>query len=402
MKWVCPRVIRGNRGDLLSRQGILQALLARGEQDVTVFALTDAHVPAALRPVLPYGPLYNLVPLPPGRQALRRADTVLWTGGLDLQDDSSLAKLVHTLAVFSSYRLLGLRIIAVMQGAGPLTTTTGRWLARQILNRMDVFIARDPKTLALLTALRPRCQLVLAHDGIFAGDPLAEPLSAGEAELVQHLVGAETRPVIGFNLRLWFHFASSLLPYQFVKRRYRARSEDRMRRLIDAAQAVIGELRHTHRARIILLSMYEPAVELWEDDLPYLERIKQSFAADSDVQIAGVPLSLRAFAELIRRLDLVVGMRLHSALAAIRLGVPAVHLAYTLKGHDIFAALGLADYVVAVEQFLQTPSALSGVITRVLAQPGLRNHVQHLADRTTRENERIFQAVLDRCAREMR
>jgi polysaccharide pyruvyl transferase WcaK-like protein len=95
-------------------------------------------------------------------------------------------------------------------------------------------------------------------------------------------------------------------------------------------------------------------------------------------------------------------MRLHSALAAIRLGVPAVHLAYTLKGHDIFAALGLADYVVAVEQFLQTPSALSGVITRVLAQPGLRNHVQHLADRTTRENERIFQAVLDRCAREMR
>jgi polysaccharide pyruvyl transferase WcaK-like protein len=298
--------------------------------------------------------------------------------------------------VFASYRLLGLRIVAVMQGAGPLTTVAGRWLTRRILNRVDVFMARDPKTLALLAGLRPHCQLVLAQDGIFAGNPQAEPLSAQEAAGLQALLDSPPGPLIGFNLRLWFHFASSLLPYQFVQRRYRARSEERMRALIEAARVAIGDLRRTHRARIILLSMYEPGVEPWEDDLPYLLRVKQAFAADAEVRVVETPLSLRAFAELLGRLDLVVGMRLHSALAAIRLGVPAVHLAYTLKGYDIFAALGLADYVVAVERFLQTPTVLTSVIAGALAQPELRTRMRQLAQRTTLDNERTLHAVLDR------
>jgi polysaccharide pyruvyl transferase WcaK-like protein len=169
-----------------------------------------------------------------------------------------------------------------------------------------------------------------------------------------------------------------------------------MRALVEAATTVIGELRRTHQARIILLSMYEPGVEPWEDDLPYLEQIKQALAADDDVRVVDTPLSLRGFAELLGRLDLVVGMRLHSALAAIRLGVPAIHLAYTLKGYDIFAALGLAEYVIPVERFLQTPAVLSGAIVKALAQPALRARIQDLAQRTTLENERALGAVLDR------
>ncbi len=396
MKWACPRVIRGNRGDLLSRQGILQELIAQGERDIAVFGLHDVDVPGPVRPVLPYGPLYNLLPRERGWRALWNSDAVLWTGGLDLQDDSSLAKLVHTLAVFGSYRALGLRVISVMQGAGPLTTRTGRWLARHILNRLDVFLARDPGTLALLKSLRPRCRLVLAHDGIFAGDPLGEPLSAAEAGRVRDLVGPGNRPVIGFNLRMWFHFASGLLPYQLVQRRYRARSEERMGRLVDGARAVLGELRAAHHARIVLLSMYQPGVEPWEDDLPYLARIKQSFADDVNVQLVDTPLSLRGFAELLRRLDVVAGMRLHSALAAIRLGVPAIHLAYTLKGRDIFAALGLADWVVNVEEFMDAPSVLSTRISRALAEPALRERIRALAERTTGENRRLLRAELDR------
>src|SRR3954470_259642 len=95
MSFVSPRVIRGNRGDIASRYGVLQALLATGAKVSAVFAARTEHLPPRLRSrALPYGPLYNLWPGLRGCAALRGAKTVIWTGGLDLQDDSSLIKLV--------------------------------------------------------------------------------------------------------------------------------------------------------------------------------------------------------------------------------------------------------------------------------------------------------------------
>ena len=393
MTFVCPRVIRGNRGDLLSRQGILQALQDRGLNDIVVACHQAGQITPLGLSTAPYGRLYNLIPGWKGFRALWRARTVLWTGGLDLQDDSSLAKLVHTLAVFTSYRLLRLRTVALMQGAGPLTTRTGRWLARRILNRVDTFVARDPKTLELLDSLNSRCRLVLAWDGIFAGDPLREPLSSSEQTLVDDLVGDRgRRSIIGFNLRLWFHFASGILPYQFVKRRYQERARVRMAALLQSAAQVLRELRVRYDARILLLSMYEPDTEPWEDDLPHLERLG-TLVGDDEIRVVREPLSLRGFCELVRRLDLVIGMRLHSTLTALRLGVPAIHLAYTLKGHDIFAALGLADLVRDVDEFIDAPEKLTETIARVLADEGIAERVQAAAEQAVSRNHAVLEQL---------
>lgn len=396
MTFVCPRVIRGNRGDLLSRQGILQALQDRGMNDIVV----TCHHPNQTTPLgletVPYGRMYNLVPEWRGLLALWRARTVLWTGGLDLQDDSSLAKLVHTLVVFTSYRLLRLRIVALMQGAGPLNTVTGLWLTRRILNRLDTFVARDPKTLELLASVNSRCRLVLAWDGIFAGDPLREPLSSSDQELIADRIGGESRrPIIGFNLRLWFHFASSVLPYQFLKRRYRERAQVRMEALLRVAAQVMRDMRDRYNCRILLFSMYEPNIEPWEDDLPHLERLS-TLIEDDEVQVVREPLSLRAFCELIRRLDLVIGMRLHSTLTALRLGVPAIHLAYALKGHDIFKAMGLGDLVLGLDEFIDKPDALLEKVALALGEEDITVRIRIASDRAVSENDAVLDQLLSR------
>lgn len=97
MKFACTRVIRGNRGDLLSRYGILSALQKMGVEDLVVFCNKDQDISPLEYPTVHYGPLYNLFPQKEGLQTLIQSNTVLWTAGLDLQDDSSLAKLVHML-----------------------------------------------------------------------------------------------------------------------------------------------------------------------------------------------------------------------------------------------------------------------------------------------------------------
>ena len=359
MSIICPRVVRGNRGDIASRYGILQTLVDSGAAVSAVFACRDIHLPEPLRPaILPYGPVYNLWPRLGGLSALMQSRVVVWTGGLDLQDDSSLVKLLHTWLVFLSYRVLGLKLLLAMQGAGPLTTGLGRFMARRILAQVSLVLARDRGSHWLLAALMPPNRLRLAADGIFlegfpTRDAPGPPVSA-----VSALSGAEGFPIVGLNVRLWFHFASSWVPYQFARERYRERAQAPMTELLGALADVVRHLRRRHRARVVLVSMYEPEVEPWEDDAPLLESLKEHFADDDQVILCRDNLSILDLCRLFTRFDLMIGMRLHSALIALRTGVPAIHLAYTLKGRDIYDDLGLADWAFDVDEVRASPARL--------------------------------------------
>jgi len=388
MRLICPRVIAGNRGDLLSRWGILSSLAPLGLSDVAVFCAREHHVPAGPFHVLPYGHLYNLIPGWRGWKALWRSDTVLWTAGLDLQDDSSLAKLVHTLLLFSIYRAMGLRIVVVMQGAGPLAQGAGLWLARRIVNRVSVFIVRDPGSHALLASLGSAASLIQASDGIFL-DGFDEE-SAGARENQRSALRRPGRPLVGINVRLWFHFSSGWVPYQFAKKRYRARAAPHMARVLDGFAKTITALRRRYHARIVLLSMYEPAVEPWEDDLALLRALKERFSGDDEVMVLDEDFSIPEFYALVRGLDLVIGMRLHSTLVAIRAGVPALHVSYTAKGRDIFRALGLGDLAVEVEDFMDDPAIVVDKAARALDDPELRARVAAVRDETVRRNRAVL------------
>jgi polysaccharide pyruvyl transferase WcaK-like protein len=402
MNLISPRFICGNRGDIASRYGILNTLQRGGALVSAVFACRAAHLPEALqRSVLPYGLMYNIWPRWQGIQALRRASAVIWTGGLDIQDDSSLLKLVHTLLVFASYRLLGLKILVALQGAGPLTTPLGRWLAARILGLTNLVLVRDRGSHDLLRGMLPENRLRLASDGIFLpgfpdrGNPFELP---SEMEV---LCAAEGRPVIGVNIRLWFHFASTVIPYQFRRHSFRKRAEARMEVFLSAITTIVTELRRRKNARIVLVSMYEPGVEPWEDDAPLLQQIKDRFAEDPEVVLLSDDLPILDLCALIARFDLMIGTRLHSTLIALRAGVPAIHIAYTLKGHDIYADLGLSGWVFGIDEAGFTPQAVVTTAECILSDPQRFNHVRAIVDPVVATNEQALQDALRYFKREL-
>ena len=392
MSWACPRVIRGNRGDIASRWGILASLVELGVGDFEIFCADPRHVPHFTGARLhPYGRLYNLIPDRQGWQALRRSDGVLWTGGLDLQDDSSVTKLLHTLVLFSLYRLLGLRILVVMQGAGPLETRIGRFLTRRILHLVDCFLVRDEGSFRLLSGLTEPDRLVLAQDGIFLSGFDGEAVAPQELAKIDAMTACSPgQKLIGVNLRLWFHFIGGILPYQFAKRRYQARAADKMAEFVGATERLVQQLRRGLGARILLVSMYEPGVEPWEDDLPFLRRVKAAFAGDEEVVLVEEPLEIGAFFQLFRRLDLMIGARLHSALIALRAGRPAIHLAYTLKGPAIFAQLGLSDWVVDLKDFIAAPERVTDLAERILADSGSEARVARAVSAAVAANRAVL------------
>ena len=400
MRLICPRVITANRGDLFSRWGILQALQAHSNSQIPVFCLNSSHLPPGDFAPLAYGPFHNALPLPAGLRALWKSDIVVWTGGLDLQDDSSLIKLLHTLLVFISYRLLGLKIILVMQGAGPLATPLGRWLARKVLNRVDIALIRDSGSRQLVAGLNSRTTVMACHDGIFLNGFPGAKAPADELRAIENLTERPPgKPLIIINLRLWFHFSSSVLPYQFAQKNFRNRSSASMQKLVTSMAQVISELRLRHDARIVLVSMYEPEVEPWEDDLPYLQQLKKDyFAADEAVRVVETELGIPAFYELMKYPDLVIGMRLHSTLIALRAGVPALHLAYTLKGRDIYADLGLEDLVIQLEDFINQPDCLLELCNTALADTGVRSRVSLSVKNACKDNQDALNDVFTELA----
>ncbi|WP_439403058.1 polysaccharide pyruvyl transferase family protein [Bradyrhizobium sp. DASA03068] len=398
-KFVSPRVIRGNRGDLLSRWGILSAVATMTQRPVDVFCSRQRHLPPMAATSIPYGRVYNLFPPLSGWRSLAKADVVLWTGGLDLQDDSSLAKLCHTWLVFFIYRLLGLKIVCVCQGAGPLESPIGRFLARAVLSQAAVFMARDKGTFDLVTSLRSRARLVRSHDGIFLPgfESVEHPTSKVFADLEK--TSEEHRgPLIAINMRLWFHFTGGFLPYQFAKASFRERADERMSAFVDAFVRLIGRLRTEMDARVVLVSMYEPGIEEWEDDAMWLGQLKARFADDRAVLMCEDDLSIPEFITLMKRFDLVIGTRLHSTLTALRQGVRAIHLSYTIKGRDIFDSLGLAEFAFDLNRFIEAPDQVFELARTTIDKKDLPARIAGITANAIVENlQALDQALVEAC-----
>ena len=399
MKYILPRVIYGNLGDLASRWGVLRALHQLGAADVTVFRNLEHDIPPLDYRTLDYRPLHNLRLDRPAWDALRRADTVLWAVGLDMQDDSSLVRLLYLWTVFRFYRTFGLKVVCLFQGAGPITTAPGRLLARAVLAQVDTFVARDPGTFALIERLRPRTKRVLAHDAIFLPgfDEDRSSISASERATLDSYFQTDGRLVIGVNLRQWFHFASSILPYQFSREKYLKRSEAQMQGLIQSMSELIASLRTRERARVLLTSAYQPGVRPWEDDLPWLEQVKTKFAADKEVQLVDAPLMMPAYFNLMSRLDLMIGMRLHSSLVALRFDVPSINLSYTLKGGDILRHMGLPDSVADLRGFIESPQTVLARAESMLANaPSERRKVADAVAKACETNMSVLKSIVSR------
>ncbi len=399
MKFIIPRVIFGNRGDLGSRWGVLAALKDLGQENVVVFREYPADVPNFGFTSLPYGKARNLV-LPPGYwKYFKNSNVILWAVGLDLQDDSSLAKLFYLWVIFSLYRLAGMKIYCLFQGAGPLKTRPGRWLAARALSQVSLFIARDPGTYSLIGNISPGTRKILAHDAIFLPgfEQEVSEISVDEKHLVDDYIGDKSGgPVVGINIRQWFHLNSRILPYQMNQAAYVNQSQEKMDQLIHSMAELIGKIRKDYNARILLISAYQPDVVPWEDDLPWLDQLKKHFKEDGGVILTEKPLSMPQYYALMSRLDVMIGMRLHSSLIALRMGVPSINISYTLKGRDILEYMGLGKNVVDLKDFLIDSDTAYTRFRELMANLDQeRLEVIRYTQSSVRENMEIISTLMD-------
>jgi polysaccharide pyruvyl transferase WcaK-like protein len=346
-----------NRGDLISRYGLLKRMAGRPAvpRCVVLSERDPAELPVPARVVRP-GPLKDLIPRWRQIRLYRRGDEVWWACGHDLQDDSSALKLPFLLVKFLFFRLFGLRVRMIAQGAGPLETPFGRWCTARILALVDSASFRDPESLALVGGIAPRSAPRLRQTvdcALFAADRKAAP--GGKP--------AGRPPLLGLNLRRWYHFDGHWLPFEYRTRLGLIRKipgGEKMERFLTAMARFLDEQIEARDIRIRMIPMYPRNVEPWEDDVTLLKDLQNRMAHGVRAEVVEGDLSPERLLTVFGDLDAMIGVRLHSTIIATMLGVPSLHLAYSPKGHAYFRMIGQERFCLPLDR-LSTPEGWEGL-----------------------------------------
>lgn len=275
---ICGAYGLGNAGD----DAVLTAIvgqLRRIDRDMPVTVLTRRPEADARRlGVSAVHPFRVLRWLP----LLRRTRLFVSGGGSLLQDVTSRRSLAFYLYAIRQAKKRGCAVQLYGCGIGPLTDSRSRRRTAQVLNECaDVITLRDSGSAALLRAIG-----VTEPPVLLAADPaLALPAASGERERT-----------VGFVLRDWPGFA----------------------RREAAFAAAARHAYHKYRLAPVFLCLAP------EDRRP-------ARAVCSRLEAEGVPCSVRADPRRMGRMGLVVSMRLHGLIFALRDGTPAAGVSYDPK-----------------------------------------------------------------------
>jgi len=242
---------------------------------------------------------------------LGKVDLFVSGGGGLIQDTTGFNTVLYYLGMIQLARIRGCRVMCYAHGFGPLKMTKSRKLARFVMNQSQVITFRDEKS--KLTAggfgiNKP--PIYITADPVFALTP------APDSQLEQYIEKLRIHPSsfnMGVSLRPW----SSGVNYMEVV----AAVSDRMIEQLNA-KVYIFPFQHSQ-------------------DMDISRDLQKKMKNRSAVVLVEEPLPVTVLTGLMGKMDMILGMRLHSLIFAASAGVPAVGISYDPKVSSIMEQVGL-------------------------------------------------------------
>lgn len=244
-------------------------------------------------------------------QAIKETDLVISGGGSLLQDVTSKNGILYYLGILGIARILRKKVLIYSQGIGPIKIKRNRFLTGKILNKAAAITVRDIDSKKDLEKMKIKQEILLASDPVLGID--IESIDAARGQELLQLADVDfNKPLLTVSLRKWpadkenyaaitkacDHFARKGFEIIFLPMHF---PED-----INAARAVLN-------------NMQEPAILL-----------KQHYTVHETLCI-------------LKRSDLVVGMRLHALIMSAVVEKPLVAISYDPKIERFMHRLGFYD-----------------------------------------------------------
>lgn len=230
-------------------------------------------------------------------RTLKESDILISGGGSLLQNKTSTRSLLYYLSVIRLAQLLNKPVVIYANGIGPLLGSRNRRLVRKAISKCALVTLRDHHSVAELRSLG-----VVRNDLHVTGDPafILKPTRAPR-ELLRELGISDEKQVVGISVRSLEDCGN--YPEAFAQ----------------LCDRLAGELGKT----IVFLVMQESR----DEDIS--RQIMSRMSAPS--YLAQTPGDPGAMLSLIRDMDAVVSMRLHTIIFSAQMQVPVVGCVYDPK-----------------------------------------------------------------------
>jgi colanic acid/amylovoran biosynthesis protein len=245
-------------------------------------------------------------------------------------------------------------------------------MMRPIFNASCCILLRDERSRQnLLDIGVENASVHLSADAAFA---LADPQVLEQAK--RRTLPSDRPLRIAISVRHWPHFTS-------------VSTADGMDHYIQTIAGITDWLVNALGAEVTFLSTCQGIPE-YQDDSEIACRVVERLPKEIAARVRVVREFVR-FDELLKRLpefDLVLATRMHMAILSLLAGTPAIPLVLEFKTKELFAKLGLAEWVIDVEQFEVEP--VRNLICRFIeAMPTFRHE---LFSRVERERAAAMEA----------
>lgn len=250
-------------------------------------------------------------------KAIRSSSMLISGGGSLLQDVTSSRSLWYYLMLMYVSRFFKKKIMVYANGIGPIDKSFNRKLTRKILNKVDLITLRDEDSKKYLE------EIGVDNKNIFVtADPVFTLDSSKEAR-VEEIFSDENIPFnksyIGVSVRKWKN------------------SEH----LIEVIAESIDYISEKYKTNIILIPMHHP------DDLEISLEIQSRVKVENCYTLKK-KYNVEDIMGIIKGLDLIVAMRLHSLIYAATQEVPMVGIVYDPKVEGILNSFDI-EYMCPTE-----------------------------------------------------
>lgn len=259
-------------------------------------------------------------------EAYYNADLIAVIGGGHLYARHSLNIAFLWLWVGLAFAILLRKpLIFLPQSFGPLPGRLQRGLLAWLLNRSQLIVAREYRSLAFLAEIGVKQQVLVLPDLAF--------LQANSTHYALP-VDVQQRPLIGLTLMDWgrqnAHFQN--------QRGYE-----------QAIIALILHVRQQYNANILLFAQCTgPTLE--QDDRHIARRIIAALPDPTRVTLVDAVLSPTELQYAYSQLDMLVATRMHSAIFALNNAIPVLVIGYLHKSVGLMEVLGLPQAVLDINE----------------------------------------------------
>lgn len=243
-------------------------------------------------------------------RAVKDSSILISGGGSLLQDVTSTRSLWYYLAVMTIARLYKKPVMVYANGIGPIDKKINRLVTRAVLNKVDLITLRDEDSKEYLKDMKVKNKEVyVTADPVFTLDPASK-------EVVDKIFIKEGIPqnerLIGISLRQW-------------------KKADNLEAIISRT---IDYIIKTYKVNVVLIPMHFPEDVLISKNILNMVKEKGCY-------ILSEKYSVEEIMGVIKELDLIVAMRLHSLIYAATQSIPMVGLVYDPKIEGILNSIGM-------------------------------------------------------------